>query len=82
MSFIDKKSCVQLVVEETLARSPCKGSTYWESKGSGVRVPSQVQCRRCEGGGGTPEDDSGHQQLARIDTVDQEARGELEGKGR
>ena len=55
--------------------------TYRESEGSGARIPGQVQCRRCEGGGGTPEDDSGHQQLARIDAVDQQARGELEGRG-
>ena len=56
--------------------------TYRKSEGRSARVSGQVQRSRCQGGGGTPEDDSGHQQLARIDTVDQEARGELEGKGR
>ena len=53
--------------------------TYRESKGSGAWVPGQVQCSRCEGSCRTPEDDSGHQKLARIDAVDQQARGELMG---
>ena len=55
--------------------------TYRESKGSGARVPGQVQCSRRKGSGGAPEDDPRHQQLARIDAVDQQARGELEGRG-